>query len=79
MFGGVSMSALQMSIQKAYTLPEKDQDALAQIIETFVGNLKNQQKTMSVSNVGMFDGKFNIIDDIDFCNDEIAEMFGVNK
>ncbi len=29
----------------------------------------------SASNVGMFDGKFNIIDDIDFCNDEIAEMF----
>ena len=23
----------------------------------------------------MFDDKFNIIDDIDFCNDEIAEMF----
>ena len=28
---------------------------------------------------GMAKGEFEIPDDIDFCNDEIAEMFGVNE
>lgn len=27
--------------------------------------------------LGIADGKYDIPDDIDFCNDEIAEMFGV--
>ena len=27
---------------------------------------------------GMAKGEFEVPDDIDFCNDEIAEMFGVN-
>ena len=31
-----------------------------------------------IHNIGMFDGKFPVEDDIDFCNDEIAEMFGVS-
>ena len=31
-----------------------------------------------IHNIGMFDGKFPVADDIDFCNDEIAEMFGVS-
>ncbi len=28
--------------------------------------------------IGVAKGKFDVPDDIDFCNDEIAEMFGVN-
>ena len=27
--------------------------------------------------IGKCDGKYDVPDDIDFCNDEIAEMFGV--
>ncbi len=36
------------------------------------------QNPVAVSNVGQFDGKFKVADDIDFCNDEIAKMFGIN-
>ena len=43
--------------------------------------LKNKSDTSSSKNkrsFGMSKGKLQYPDDIDFCNDEIAEMFGVN-
>lgn len=41
-------------------------------------DIPDWQNPVTVSNIGQFDGKFKVSDDIDFCNDEIAEMFGVN-
>lgn len=38
---------------------------------------KFEEKNNS-NRLGVAKGKFTIPDDIDFCNDEIAEMFGAN-
>ena len=76
------MNELQNTIQKAYFLSDKDQNMLAKLIEVFIlgaesGNGTNMSQK-SIRKVGKFDGKYDVADDIDFCNDEIANMFGVN-
>ncbi|MBR3306239.1 MAG: hypothetical protein IKI75_03155 [Lachnospiraceae bacterium] len=73
------MSELQMTIQKAYLLPEKDQNLLAKLIEVFLSEKESTKTKKTKRIVGKYDGKFDVIDDIDFCNDEIAEMFGVTE
>ena len=78
MHRGVIMSELQMTIQKAYMLSDNEQSILAKIIDAFISgtrfsNTQTEQKRV----IGRFDGKYEISNDIDFCNDEIAEMFGV--
>ena len=41
---------------------------------------QNSAKCMrkKATRIGVAKGKFEVPDDIDFCNDEIADMFGVN-
>ena len=73
------MSELQMTIQKAYLLPEKDQNLLAKLIEVFLSEKESTKTKKTKRIVGKYDGKFDVIDDIDFCNDEIAEMFEVTE
>ena len=46
---------------------------LANIIKQ---NSANIYKTNYSKRIGIAKGKFDVPDDIDFCNDEIAEMFG---
>ncbi len=79
MYGGVVMSELQMTMQKAYMLSDSEQSILAKLIDAFITSTKSSN-TQSTSKrvIGRFDGKYEILDDIDFCNDEIAEMFGVS-
>ncbi len=73
------MNELQTTIKKAYLLSEEDQAMLAKLIEAFIlgteSHPKSENKPRRV--VGKYNGKYVVPDDIDFCNDEIAEMFGV--
>lgn len=78
MYGGNIMSDLQMTMQKVYMLSDGEQSAIAKLIDAYIESIKPIKKHKSKIIVGKYDGKFNIIDDIDFCNDEIAQMFGVN-
>ena len=73
------MSELQISVQKAYRLPENEQNALAKMIDIFVSSLSLSKSSATTRNIGQFDGEFEVADDIDTCNDEIAEMFGVKE
>ena len=76
------MNELQTTIKKAYLLSEKEQNMLAKLIEVFIQEterevmLGEQKKSRRV--IGKFNGKYDVPDDIEFCNDEIARMFGVN-
>ena len=76
------MSELQSTIEKAYQLSENEQNILAELIEVFIRGIKSeheygtQKKIRRV--VGKYNGKYDVPDDIDFCNDEIAKMFGVS-
>lgn len=76
------MNELQTTIKKAYLLSEKEQNMLAKLIEVFIQEterevmLGEQKKSRRV--IGKFNGKYDVPDDIDFCNDEIAKMFGVS-
>ena len=76
MFGGATMNALQSSVLKAYSLPVEYQNALSKIIDQFVNVVQDKPKKKSVI-MGIADGKYDIPYDIDSCNDEIAEMFGM--
>ena len=76
MFGGTCMDSLQMSISKAYSLPKDYQTALSKIIDQFVEVAASKSSTKK-SRLGIADGKYQFPDDIDFCNDEIAELFGM--
>ena len=46
---------------------------LANVIKLNSAKLQEQKKS---NRVGVAKGKFVVPDDIDFCNDEIAQMFG---
>lgn len=76
------MSELQSTIKKAYQLSESEQNMLANLMEIFIQGIESahesgaQKKIKRV--VGKYNGKYDIPDDIDFCNDEIAKMFGVS-
>ena len=71
------MNELQMSLQDAYMLSDSDQSTLAKLISKFVANVKAGKDSRVNRPIGKCDGKYDVPDDIDFCNDEIAEMFGV--
>ncbi len=71
------MTVQQEAITLIDTLPE---DSVKVIIEV----IKRMTPRQSVSHtskrtLGIANGKYNIPDNIDACNDEIAEMFGVNE
>ena len=68
---------MKISLKKAYLLSENEQNALAKMIDAFISCLSSSKDSASSRNVGQFDGEFEVADDIDVCNDEIAEMFGV--
>ena len=66
--------------QEAATLSLSEQLNLL----SYLANLINARQHQAVETkavpkrLGVAKGKFEVPDDIDFCNDEIAEMFGVN-
>lgn len=78
------MSTKQEAAMLINSLPD---DAVGEIIEILKKMIpQKQEKThnMKVSTarkvrLGLADGKYAIPDDIDACNSEIAEMFGVTE
>ncbi|MCM1049692.1 MAG: hypothetical protein NC433_14845 [Clostridiales bacterium] len=84
------MSALQSQvIQSLDGLSEDNLQFLLDMIQRFMRNDKMKEKSTnksvivnsSIRRIGSLEGQ-NLIDadyDIDECNDEIAEMFGVNN
>ncbi len=79
MRGGLIMNNLHSTIEKAYSLPNEEQNALVELIDTFINNVSKSKMKTHIRRAGKFDGKYKVVDDIDFCNDEIAELFDVKK
>lgn len=51
---------------------------ISSLSASLVKNKTNTSSSKNKRSFGMLKGKLQYPDDIDFCNDEIAEMFGVN-
>ena len=73
------MSALQM---EAYEMMGQLSESKLKLIIEIMKNFNNSPtKTSDINTskrIGIAKGKFVVPDDIDECNEEIAEMFGVN-
>ena len=73
------MSTLQL---QAYELMGQLSDSKLQLIidvmKNFAPSAKSEHVMLASKRIGIAKGKYIIPDDIDECNDEIAEMFGVN-
>ena len=73
------MSALQM---EAYEMMGQLSESKLKLIIEIMKNFNNSPtKTSDIKTskrIGIAKGKFVVPDDIDECNEEIAEMFGVN-
>ena len=76
MIGGTYMTNLQSTFQRVSKLDEDDQNTVIVWIDQFINETKKKKSKISV---GLFDGKYDIVDDIDFCNDEVATLFGVRE
>ena len=71
------MTVQQEAISLIDTLPE---DSVKVLIELIKRMTPNQSKPRSSKRtLGIAKGKYNIPDNIDECNGEIAEMFGLNE
>ena len=66
------MTALKM---KAIDMLGQFSDEKVAYIISFMENLKNDDKNKEKSLIGIGKGKIFFPDDIDFCNDEIADLF----
>lgn len=51
---------------------------MAYLANAIKQNTAKLQERDNSNRLGVAKGKFSVPDDIDFCNDEIAEMFGAN-
>jgi hypothetical protein len=70
------MSVLQEQAMKLIaSLPDDRVELIIQVMESFVTPVAAKAEN---KRIGIAKGKFIVPDDIDECNDEIAEMFGVN-
>lgn len=80
------MTAQQEAILLIQSLPDDTLSIFVELLKRMVaGDLysvdiltsEEAQAQPRKRRLGIADGKYDIPDDIDFCNDEIAEMFGV--
>jgi hypothetical protein len=70
------MSVLQeQAIEMIGTLPDDRVEIIIQVMQGFMSPVKTRNDNRRI---GIAEGKFVVPDDFDDCNDEIAEMFGVN-
>jgi hypothetical protein len=72
---GVSAQTLNDSIAKIFAMPEEYQS----VIVTLIDNMSNLTKPKSERRniVGIANGTRTVPDDIDYCNEEIAALFGI--
>lgn len=75
------MSSALMNIEEQISsISLNEQIALmAYLANAIKQNSAKLSARQGANRLGVAKGKFDVPDDIDFCNDEIAEMFGVNE
>jgi hypothetical protein len=70
------MSVLQeQAIELIEKLPDDRVEIIIQVMQGFISPVTTNNDNRRI---GIAKGKFTVPDDFDDCNDEIAEMFGVN-
>jgi hypothetical protein len=69
------MSVLkEQAVQLLDILPDDRVEIIIRVMQGFITPVSDSES----KRIGVAKGKFDVPDDIDECNDEIAEMFGVN-
>ena len=73
------MSLIQeQAVQMISLLPDDRVAVLIEVMKGFMMPVERMENHKTKSRIGIAKGKFIVPDDIDECNEEIAEMFGVN-
>ena len=73
------MADVLMNIEEQISLiPLNEQIALMAYLANAIKQNSAKMYEKKTTRIGVAKGKFEVPDDIDFCNDEIADMFGVN-
>jgi hypothetical protein len=69
------MSVLkEQAVELLDILPDDRVEIIIRVMQGFITPVSDSES----KRIGVAKGKFDVPDDIDECNDEIAEMFGVN-
>jgi hypothetical protein len=69
------MSVLkEQAVELLDMLPDDRVEIIIKVMQGFITPVSESDS----KRIGVAKGKFDVPDDIDECNDEIAEMFGVN-
>jgi hypothetical protein len=70
------MSVLkEQAVELLDILPDDRVEIIIRVMQGFITPVSDSNS----KRIGVAKGKFDVPDDIDECNDEIAEMFGVNE
>jgi hypothetical protein len=70
------MSVLkEQAVELLDILPDDRVEIIIKVMQGFITPVSDSNS----KRIGVAKGKFDVPDDIDECNDEIAEMFGVNE
>lgn len=73
------MSLIQeQAVQMISLLPDDRVAVLIEVMKGFMMPAESMENHRTKNRIGIAKGKFVVPDDIDECNEEIAEMFGVN-
>lgn len=69
---------IELLEEKIKTIPAEYEQEIADFLDSILLRVAQNRKTTGGRKFGIAKGELAYPDDIDFCNDEIAEMFGVN-
>lgn len=73
------MSVIQeQAVEMISLLPDDRVEIIIEVMKGFMEPVADKSEPAKKSRIGIAKGKFAVPDDIGECNDEIAEMFGVN-
>lgn len=70
--------SIELLHEKVKAIPAKYVEEVSDFIDFILQKSLNGSVKRNVKKFGVAKGKFSISDNIDSCNDEIAEMFGEN-
>lgn len=70
--------SIELLQEKVKAIPAKYLEEVSDFIDFILQKSLSSSVTRNVKKFGVAKGKFSISDNIDSCNDEIAEMFGEN-
>ena len=73
------MSIIQeQAVEMIGLLPDDRVEVIIEVMKGFMKPITDIKEQPKKTRIGIAKGKFVVPDDIDECNEEIAEMFGVN-